>query len=137
MAQAGGARVERVEELGGVLLEHGTLVIVVVDQVLQAFGRAAESLGIGIHVRGDERAHGVAVFVELYAPVAAVQIEHGVERVVVLLWVLGHGWSCGWVRKNSMSPFLTARTSALVPMSSKRYMSGTWHLRAMMGPAAA
>ncbi len=101
MAQTGGARIERVKEAGGVALKYGALVILVVDQVLQPFGRAAESLGVGIHVRGDERAHGVAVFVELYAPVAAVQIEHGVERVVVLLWVLvmaGPVAGCGRTR---------------------------------------
>ena len=77
-------RVEVVQELGGVAFEHRRGVILVVDQVAQALAGGFEALRVRGHVAGDVFAFGGLVLTELDAPIGVVQVQHRVERMIVV-----------------------------------------------------
>src|SRR5699024_3862482 len=113
-------------EVPGVLLEHLGLVVAVLDQVVQLLVQVVEEDGVLVDMLEEVLAGGLTVLVELDVPVRVVQVEHGVERVVVEALALarparvgavgGHGWCC----QNSSNPSRTRMTSSCVPISSNR-----------------
>ena len=133
-----GAVVERLDELQRVLLEHGALVVLLLDEIVETLLEGVEEDGVLVHVLQEVLPRGALVGVELDLPVGAVQVEHRVEGRVVepvesrvgLEGRLGH--CCVHHRSN---PSLTRATSSGVPKSSSRYKCGTVHLRLMMSPA--
>jgi len=56
----------------------------VVDQVAQALAGGFEALRVRGHVAGDVFAFGGLVFVELDLAVGVIEVEHRVERVVIV-----------------------------------------------------
>ena len=136
--RAVGPVVEALDELERVLLQHRALVILLLDEVVEALLERVEEHGVLVHVLQEVLPRGALVGVELDLPVRAVQVQHGVQGVVVqtlesrvgLEFRLGH---CSFHHRSN--PSLTRATSSGVPNSSSRYKCGTVHLRLMMSPA--
>ena len=84
--KAGGFHVlvDAVEEFSGVLGEDIGVVVLVADEVVEAFGGGGELLAVGGHVPSHVFAFGGLVFVELDLAVGVIEVEHRVERVVIV-----------------------------------------------------
>ena len=76
--------VEAVEKFSGVLGEDVGVVVLVADEVVEAFGGGGEPLAVGGHVPSHVFAFGGLVFVELDLAVGVIEVEHRVERVVIV-----------------------------------------------------
>ena len=122
---------QRLDEVARVLVEHLTLVVVLLDEVVELLVLVVEEHRVLVDVLQKVLMGGFPVLVELDLAVGVVQIEHRVERVVVRLAgkrVRAGGYrlcSCdGWWHvcsfQKSSRPARTAATSSSVPMSSKR-----------------
>ena len=134
-----GEIVELLDELERVLLEHGALVVLLVDQVVQPLLEGVEEHGVLVDMLQEVLPRGTLVRVELDVPVGVVQVQHRVEGVIILpleprvALEVGLGQCCFHHRSN---PSLTRSMSSGVPKSSMRYKCGTRHLRLMMSPAS-
>ena len=84
--KAGGFHVlvDAVEEFSGVLVEDRRVVVLVADQVFETLGGGGEPLAVGGHVPCHVFAFGGLVFVELDLAVGVIEVEHRVERVVIV-----------------------------------------------------
>ena len=89
--------VEAVEEFSGVLGEDVGVVVLVADEVVEAFGGGGEPLDVGGHVPGHVFAFGGLVFVELDLAVGVIEVEHRVERVVIVRRIILFRCSVGSV----------------------------------------
>src|SRR5699024_2500137 len=112
-----------------------------------------------VHGLEEVLARGLAVLVALDLAVRTVAAQHRAQRVVVHRGLVGRGALasgagdlCGgrhavapsgvlWVvvgssAKNRVIPSRTCWTSRGLPMSSNRYIRGTWHFAEMILPAA-
>jgi len=76
--------VDAVEEFSGVLVEDRRVVVLVADQVFETLGGGGEPLAVGGHVPCHVFAFGGLVFVELDLAVGVIEVEHRVERVVIV-----------------------------------------------------
>ena len=150
------AVVELADEVHRVLVEGFALVVLVLDEVVELLLEVVEEHGVVVHVLQEVLVRGLAVGLELDLAVRAVEVQHGVELVVAQALVggrhlgfsstaaatvpvpvcrpaaLGYCCVCDSRVQNSSNPCCTRLTSSGVPMSSKRYRCGTWHLAAMM-----
>jgi len=84
--KAGGFHVlvDAVEEFSGVLVEDRRVVVLVADQVVETLGGGVELLAVGGHMAGHVFTLGGLVLIELDLAVGIIEIEHRVERVVVV-----------------------------------------------------
>ena len=84
--KAGGFHVlvDAVEEFSGVLVEDRRVVVLVADQVFETLGGGVELLAVGGHMAGHVFTLGGLVLIELDLAVGIIEIEHRVERVVVV-----------------------------------------------------
>ena len=84
--KAGGFHVlvDAVEEFSGVLVEDRRVVVLVADQVFETLGGGVEPLAVGGHMAGHVFTLGGLVLIELDLAVGIIEIEHRVERVVVV-----------------------------------------------------
>ena len=89
--------VEAVEEFSGVLGKDVGVVVLVADEVVEAFGGGGEPLDVGGHVPGHVFAFGGLVFVELDLAVGVIEVEHRVERVVIVRRIILFRCSVGSV----------------------------------------
>ena len=78
-----GEVVELLDELERVLLEHGGLVVLLLDQVVEALLEGVEEHRVLVDVLQEVLPRGALVGVELDLAVRVVQVEHRVEGVVV------------------------------------------------------
>ena len=122
---------QRLDEVARVLVENLTLVVILLDEVVELLVLIVEEHRVLVDVLQKVLMGGFPVLVELDLAVRVVQIQHRVERVVVRLAgqrVRAGGYrlcSCdGWWHvcsfQKSSRPARTAATSSSVPMSSKR-----------------
>ena len=121
---------QRLDEVARVLVENLTLVVVLLDQVVELLVLIVEEHRVLVDVLQEVLVGGLAVLVELDLAVRVVQIQHRVERVVVRL--IGQPMHAGGYRlcsdgcwhvcsfQKSARPARTASTSSGVPISSKR-----------------
>src|SRR5699024_9277377 len=113
---------QALDELEGVLVQHLLLVVLVLHEVVELLAQIVEEDGVGVDVLEEVLARSLAVTLELDATVRIVQIEHGVECVIVEIGLLAddrldvlayadarHSWS---------NPLLTLSTSSGNPRSS-------------------
>ena len=141
---------ELLDEGARVLGQHGRVVVLVLDQVVQLLVERGEVDRVRLDVLPEVLARRLAVLLELDLAVRSVEVEHRVERVVVELHGLqrhlGGPGGRGRVRRahaeisdcrcqNRPNPSRTRRASSAVPRSSKAYRYGTWHFAEMMSPA--
>jgi hypothetical protein len=75
------AVVEALDELERVLLEHGALVVLLLDEVVEPLLERVEEDRVLVDVLQEVLARRPLVGVELDLPVGAVQVEHRVEGV--------------------------------------------------------
>ncbi len=125
-----GAVQQRLDEVAGVLVENLTLVVVLLDQVVELLVLIVEEHRVLVDVLQEVLMRGFAVLLELDLAVGVVQIQHRVQRVVVRL--IGQRVRAGGYRlcsdgcwhvcsfQKSARPARTASTSSGVPISSKR-----------------
>ena len=133
-----GEVVELLDELERVLREHRRLVVLLLDEVVEALLERVEEHRVLVHVLQEVLPRSALVGVELDLAVRVVQVQHRVEGVVVhplesrlgLEVLLGH---CSFHHRSN--PSLTRSTSSGVPNTSSRYKCGTRHLRLMISPA--
>src|SRR5262249_52679993 len=123
---------QALDEVAAVLIENLTLVVVLLDQVVELFVDVVEEHRVLVDVLTEVLMRGLAVLVELNLPVGVVQIQHRVERVVIRLagqrtrrgggyrLCSCDGWWHVWSFQKSARPARTASTSSGVPISSKR-----------------
>ena len=140
-----GAVDQALDEVARVLVENLTLVIVLLDQVVELLVLIVEEHRVLVDVLAEVLMRGFAILLELDIAVGVVQIQHRVERVVIRLpggarrggyrLCSCDGWWHVWSFQKSASPARTASTSSGVPISSKRYRYGTPHLRETTSPA--
>ncbi len=120
--------VQRRDEIERVLLEHGGLVVLLVDQVVELLLQRVEEDGVLVDVLQEVLPRSTLVGVELDLPVRTVQIQHRVERVIVQPVKSGLGLKCRVCHcsfHHRSNPSLTRVTSSDVPNSSSRYKCGT------------
>ena len=77
------ALVQRLDELERVLVENVLLVVLLLDEVVELFLERVEEDRVLVDVLEEVFAGRLAVLVELDLAVRVVQVQHGVERVVV------------------------------------------------------
>jgi hypothetical protein len=77
------AVVEALDELERVLLEHGALVVLLLDEVVEPLLERVEEHRVLVDVLQEVLARRPLVGVELDLPVLAVEVQHRVEGVVV------------------------------------------------------
>ena len=112
-------------EVSRVLVEHLALVVVLLHQVVQLLVQVVEEDGVLVDVLEEVLACRLMILLELDVPVRVIQVEHGVERVVVQTLPLGRhgaaalGGHC-WCCQNSSNPSRTRMTSSCVPINSNR-----------------
>jgi len=85
-------------------VEHLALVVVLLDQVVQLLVQVVEEDRVLVDVLQEVLPRRLTVLFELDVPVRVVEVEHGVERVVIHPLPLarlsrsqafgGHGWCC-------------------------------------------
>ena len=76
--------VEAVEEFSGVLGKDVGVVVLVADEVVETLGGGVEPHAVGGHMAGHVFALGGLVLIELDLAVGVIEIEHRVERVVIV-----------------------------------------------------
>ena len=133
-----GRLVERLDEVEGVLVEHLFLVIPLLDEVLHLLFEVVEVDGVLVDVLEEVLARRGPVGVELDEAIGVVEVELGIQGVVVEIRVLVALLARVRQRaccQNFSKPSRTRATSKGVPSNSNLYMCGTWHLAATMSPA--
>ena len=107
------------DEVRGVLVQDVALVVALLDQVLQLLLQVVEEHGVLVDVLEEELARSLVIGVELDLPVRVVEVQLGVEGVVVEARV--NSLRAGVrqrVCQNVSNPSLTRATSVGVPRSS-------------------
>ena len=100
--------------------EDRGVVVLVLDEVVELLVEVVEEDRVLVDVLQEVRARRLTVLVELDLPVRAVQVQHGVEGVVIQARRLYAG-ICDCRCQNLPNPSRTLCTSSVVPMSSKPY----------------
>ena len=75
--------------------EHLRVVVLVFDQVFHFFFQVVEEHGVAVDVLEEELVGGLPVLAELDLPIGVVQVEQGVQRVVVELFFFAGRFSHG------------------------------------------
>lgn len=107
------------DEVRGVLVQDVALVVALLDQVLQLLLQVVEEHGVLVDVLEEVLARSLVIGVELDLPVRVVEVQLGVEGVVVEARV--NSLRAGVrqrVCQNVSNPSLTRATSVGVPRSS-------------------
>ena len=87
---------QRRDEAEVVLVEHLLLVVALFHQVVELFLQRVEEHRILVHVLQEILTRRFTILVELQTAIGVVQVQHGVERVVIerLGVVIGSGSRC-------------------------------------------
>ena len=136
-----GAVEEIAHEIEGILVEHFLFVIALGHQIIELFPQVMEKDGVLVDVLEEILFGRHPVLVELDPPLLVIEVQHGVQRVIVQrrdfrglcrLVARGMGKSVerlftriprhrrGHRVQNRSNPLMTLATSSAVPRSSKR-----------------
>lgn len=116
---------QRNDKVARVAIKNAFIIVTFVDQLVQALLLATEGHTVRTHMRRHKGVNGLAVFIELNATCAIVEVKHRIQRVVIHRFL--RQAFCGCRCQNSVTPLRTFSISLCVPMSSKRYSHGTPH----------
>ena len=112
---------EIAHEVEGILVEDFLLVIAFRHQVIELLPQVMEEDGVLVDVAQEILLRRLAVAVELDPPLIVIEVQHGVQRMIIeRRFCRGARFRLGQRVQNRSSPCLTAMTSSAVPRSSNR-----------------
>ena len=132
-----GALEQVLDVLELVLVQNSLLVVALFNQVFHLFFQVVEEDGVLVDVLQEVLASCLTIRVELDLAIGIVEVQLGVQSVVIELWVTDFFYACvGEIFcQNSFSPSRTRETSSGVPSSSNLYIWGIPSFAATISPA--